>query len=445
MTNPQSNECSSAQNVADFAVVGTGLAGLSAALCLAQLGARGVVTGPRPLLDPDQQDLRTTAIFNGGITLLERLGVWSICADSAAPLKAIRLIDDTGRLFRAPETLFEASDVGESAFGYNIPNSALVAALLKAIETAAAVTFVPTSAVRAIEPGGDHVCLRLASPDNDGAGPNKKGLAKDREANADPNQEGGGARLIYAKLVAGADGRRSIARKAARIAPYGWDYDQAAVVCSFAHSRAHENVSTEFHRRNGPLTTVPLPGQWSSLVWVESKDQAAALSAMSTQEFRAELDNRLGGLLGKVGDLTKRAHFPLSGMAAKKLAANRIALIGEAAHIVPPIGAQGLNLGLRDGAMLAQCVADARLEQRDPGADETLNAYANARRGDVLSRTAAVDVLNRSLLSDLIPAQLLRGAGLHMLNGFAPLKRLVMREGIQPGRSLPRLMLPLAP
>ncbi len=431
MTDSFKGEPDKSKAPADFAVVGTGPAGLTAALCLAQLGTHGVITGPRPQLGSGTKDMRTTAIFSGGITLLERLGVWPDCFEAAAPLKAIRIIDDTGRLFRAPETLFEARDVGEAAFGYNIPNAALVAALLNAITKSQALSFVPTSAVSAIEPLPDHVCLTLADAEEE------PGQITEDQDNARTS-----ARRIFAKLVVGADGRRSLARKAAKIAPYGWDYDQAAVVCSFAHGRSHENVSTEFHRRNGPLTTVPLPGQWSSLVWVEKKDRAAALQAMPSAEFKAALDQRLGGLLGAIGEITRRAQFPLSGMAAKKLAANRIALIGEAAHIVPPIGAQGLNLGLRDGAMLAQCVADARRRGLDPGGEETLTAYAKARQVDVLSRTAAVDILNRTLLSDLLPAQWLRGAGLHVLNGAAPLKRLVMREGIQPRRSLPRLMRP---
>ena len=402
--------------VSDFTVIGTGPAGLAAALALAHLGVNGRIAGPRPPSDPDKTDKRTTAIFNGGIVLLQRLGLWGECRAHVAPLEAIRIIDDTGRLFRAPETLFKAKEVGAKVFGYNIPNADLVATLFQTLNASDRIEYIETKAVTAIKPLGDHVLMQLA---------------EDRQ--------------IRARLVAGADGRRSLARKAANIAPHRWDYDQAAVVCCFDHSRPHENISTEFHRPGGPLTTVPLPGNSSSLVWVERKARAAALADLGDEAFVGELEQRLGGVLGSISALTPRGHFPLSGMSARQFAANRIALIGEAAHIVPPIGAQGLNLGLRDGAALADCVADALADGRDPGGRTVMDAYNKARRGDIFSRTAAIDLLNRTLLSDLLPAQMLRGGGLHALGLIAPLKQFVMREGIQPGRSLPRLMRPIAP
>lgn len=409
---------------ADCSVIGTGPAGLAAALALGKVGASVIVTGPAYRPDPLRPDTRTTAIFSGGVTLLQRLGVWQRCASAAAPLQAIRIIDDTGRLLRAPETLFEASEIGTGPFGYNIPNSDLVTALHDTIGASQQVRFIETSQVTAINSNTAQRQVTLT-------------LAKNDISEVI-------APTITSRLLAGADGRRSIARKAAGIRPLSWDYDQAAVVCSFSHQRPHNNVSTEFHRANGPFTTVPLPGNMSSLVWVESKAEAQRLKTLDDQAMAQAIERRLKGLLGAVLDVGPRAHFPLSGMAAQSLAARRIALIGEAAHVVPPIGAQGLNLGLRDGAALAGAVGDALADNRDPGGRAVLHQYRASRRPDVLSRTLAIDLLNRTLLSNLLPAQAVRGAGLHALNIIAPLRRLVMREGMQPNGSLPELMRPVS-
>lgn len=419
---------------ADCGVIGSGPAGLTAALALAEVGASVIVTGPAFRPDPQRPDTRTTAIFSGGIALLRRLRVWGRCADAAAPLQAIRIIDDTGRLLRAPETCFNASEIGADSFGYNIPNAALVGALHEAVAASDAVRFIETKKVTGIDIRHDQgaVFMTLAE-----SAMRQSELRQDELRQSELRQ-------ISTRLLAGADGRSSIARQAAGIAPYSWDYDQAAVVCSFNHQRGHDNISTEFHRANGPFTTIPLPGNMSSLVWVESKQQARHLQALDDDAMAMAIETRLGGLLGAISNVGPRAHFPLSGMAARSLAANRIALIGEAAHVVPPIGAQGLNLGFRDGAALADAVADALSQGRDPGSDAVLSQFRAARRMDVLSRTLAIDLLNRTLLSNLLPAQALRGAGLFALNTIKPLRRFVMREGLQPGSTLPRLMRPMA-
>ena len=395
----------------DVAVVGAGPAGLSAALALATIGARTLCAGPPFSPDPARPDTRTTALLAGSVQLLRNTGVWSRCAAMAAPLEAIRIIDDRRAILRAPEVEFRAGELGLGTFGYNIPNAALVAAMIGQARRLENLKLVETAGVTRIEPAGASVRLTL--------------------------DEGGG---IDARLVAGADGRRSLCRRAAGIATRGWRYDQAAIACNFDHARPHENVSNEFHHEAGPFTTVPLPGRASSLVWVERPAEVERLVALPDEAFIQAVEANLHGLLGHVTGLGPRAAFPLSGLTASPLAASRIALVGEAAHVIPPIGAQGLNLGFRDAATLAEGVASALAAGADPGGEEVLRAYDRARMSDVASRTFAVDLLNRSLLTEFLPVQLARGLGLHLLKSIAPLRQFVMRQGLAPNRGLPALM-----
>jgi 2-octaprenyl-6-methoxyphenol hydroxylase len=325
----------------------------------------------------------------------------------------VRIIDDRGGLVRAPEVLFAASEIGAEVLGANIPNAALGAGLFARMERMPAIRWVATSAVAAVETGASHARLLLA----EGAS-------------------------IHARLVVAADGRNSVARAAAGIEIETWDYPQAAVATSFCHSRSHGGITTEFHRRAGPLTTVPLPGSASSLVWVEEPTEAARIAGLPEEDFRLLLERRLQGLLGTVESCGPRAVFPLRALNATTMAQRRIALVGEAAHVIAPIGAQGLNLGLRDVAALTDCVADARARGADIGDPQTLAAYARARAADVLSRTVLVDLLNRSLLTDLLPVQAARGFGLHLLSRAGPLRRLAIRGGAGAAGPLPRSMLP---
>jgi 2-octaprenyl-6-methoxyphenol hydroxylase len=251
----------------------------------------------------------------------------------------------------------------------------------------------------------------------------------------------GGGR-IAARLVVAADGRNSICRQAAGIGSNRRKYQQSAVAMSFEHGRPHHAISTEFHRPGGPLTTVPLPGRASSLVWVERPPVAARLAALDEAAFRAALEARLYGLLGAIGDIGLRQLFPLSGLVAERLGQGRVALVGEAAHVLPPIGAQGLNLGLADVATLADVVADVRRAGGDVGAPSALDAYHRARTADVARRAAATDALNRSLTSNLLPVDLARGLGLHMLAAFPFLRGELIRRGLEPMAPRPRLMQP---
>ncbi|MGE0022827.1 MAG: FAD-dependent monooxygenase [Hyphomicrobium sp.] len=386
------------------AVIGAGPAGLAAALGAGKAGADVVLAAPPQGVASRTPDLRTAALFAGSIALLKNLGAWSQIAPHSAPILAIRIIDDTGALLRAPEVVFTAGEAGYEAFGWNIPNAVLVSALMAAAGA-------PGSRVRVLETAGI------------------TGLSLGGDLARLTTQEG---ESFQARLVAGADGRNSISRSAAGIATRTWQYPQAALVTTFAHTRPHRSISTEFHRPAGPLTTVPLPGDRSSLVWVEAPDVAKGLATLDDTAFGNALEERLQGLLGGVGEITPRAVFPLSGLTAEAFGRNRVALVGEAGHVIPPIGAQGLNLGLRDAATLAECVALALARGLDPGGAGTLDDYNRRRRPDVTSRIATVDVLNRSLLSSLLPVHLARGFGLVALKTFAPLRRIAIREGLGP-------------
>jgi 2-octaprenyl-6-methoxyphenol hydroxylase len=395
----------------DAAVIGAGPAGLTAAVALASTGCRTAIAGPPFNPDPARPDTRTTALLHGSVQLLKNTGVWDLAREHAAPLEVIRIIDDTNRLLRAPEVAFDSAEIGGEPFGYNIENTALVAALRTHAGTLSNLDFIDTAAATSIAPDSGGVLVTL--------------------------KEG---RTFSAHLIAGADGRNSLCRKAADIKTSSWRYDQMAIACNFSHTEPHLNASNEFHRPSGPFTTVPLPGENSSLVWVETPDEAKRLLALPDAAIAQEIEKRLQGCLGTISNVGPRASFPLSGMKVDKFAASRIALIGDAAHVIPPIGAQGLNLGFRDAAALAQCAGTALENDNDPGGPDVIKAYNRARRTDVSSRTLAVDLLNRSLISGFLPVQVARGLGLHLLSEVGPLRRLFMREGLAPERFLPKLM-----
>jgi 2-octaprenyl-6-methoxyphenol hydroxylase len=212
-------------------------------------------------------------------------------------------------------------------------------------------------------------------------------------------------------------------------------YRQSALVFNFGHGRDHGFVSTEFHTETGPFTQVPLPGRRSSLVWVVRPERAEELAAVSDEELSALVEEKMQSMLGKVTVEPGRQVYPLSAAMPTRFAHDRIALVGEAAHVFPPIGAQGLNLGIRD---VRDLVTIAARHADDPGAPAAMRAYTLKRGPDIVARTGAVDALNRSLLSDLLPAQLARSAGLGLLSAFAPLRAFFMREGLEPGSGFAR-------
>lgn len=392
----------------DVGVVGTGPAGLAAALALAGTGLRVVAVGTAPA----KRDTRTAALFAGSVTLLENLGVGEVCRQAGEPILGIRIIDDMGSLLRAPEVTFTAAEAGLERFGYNVPNAALVEAMRRRAAGLGGLTLIDAGVAEVVV-GADGAELRL-----------------------------GDGLTITAKLIVGADGRHSLCRQAADIGVRTWAYEQSAVTCTFAHQRAHRGISTEFHRRAGPFTVVPSPGCTSSLVWVERPAVAESLAGLEEASFRTAIEERLQGLLGAVADIGPRGVFPLSGLSAEAAGRNRVALVGEAVHVIPPIGAQGLNLGLRDAACLADSVADAVDAGDDIGAPAVLEAYGRMRRTDITSRIWSIDLLNRSLLASAPPVQALRGLGLHILKAVGPARRLAIREGLSPSFIAPRLMQP---
>ncbi|WP_117191177.1 UbiH/UbiF family hydroxylase [Rhizobium terrae] len=382
----------------EIAVVGGGLAGSIAALALARAGRKVASIAPAS----GKADERTTALMDQSIRFLERLGVWEDIAPSAAPLSIMQIIDGTKRLLRAPTAQFRAQDVGLYAFGYNIPNRALSETLDAAVMAEPNVTTIGQS-VETYDFAEERALLTLS----DGT-------------------------MTSADFVVGADGRKSKARDAAGIGVRRWSYPQSALVLNFVHTLPHGNVSTEFHTETGPFTQVPLPGLRSSLVWVVKPDEARRLLDLPVDELSRRVEDRMQSMLGKVTVEGVPQAWPLSSLMADRFGKGRLALVGEAAHAFPPIGAQGLNLSLRDIITLSDLLAATGTDRPIPAdAGERFN---RRRRADVMSRTFGVDLLNRSLLSDFLPVQMLRAAGLHVLASAPPLRNLLMREGIEPGR-----------
>jgi 2-octaprenyl-6-methoxyphenol hydroxylase len=390
----------------DVAVIGGGPAGLAAAIALAQSGANTALIARRA----PYADNRTTALLGGSVDLLQQLQVWPRCEDKAAALRAMRLVDDTGRLIRAPEVRFSSDEIGLDAFGYNIENRLLMIALEdRAAELSSLVRF--DDEAEAVTPEEAEIAVRT-----------------------------GRGEQLSARLVVGADGRQSLCREAAGIAVRRREFNQAALTFNIRHSRPHRAISTEFHTPQGPCVFVPLPGDRSSVVWVAAPKEAERLLALSDDELSEAVEKRSHSILGRINVEPGRHLFPLAIERPRQFSNARVALVGEAAHVVPPIGAQGLNMGLRDAADIADIVGQAVALGEDPGSPQVLKRYDKARSADVVSRTFAIDLANRSLLSEFLAVQGLRAAGLHLIGSFGPLRRLAMREGLAPSwRSTPRV------
>jgi len=378
-------------------VAGSGPAGLIAALGFAREGFEVALVGP----EPSGKDNRTTALMNPALAMLDRLGAHDRIRPDSAPLKVMRIIDATGRLVRSPTVTFRASEIGEDRFGLNVPNAVLLPALLSAVKDRDGIDWRRTL-VSGWDLGMDKAVATLA----DGS-------------------------TVDASLVVAADGRASPARHAAGLRARTHAYPQSALVVNFGHHSDHAFTSTEFHTQTGPFTQVPLPGgHRSSLVWVVRPETAEQLAALDDAALSARIEDRMQSMLGRVAVEAGRQVYPLAAVSSLRFARNRVALVGEAAHVFPPIGAQGLNLGIRDIGDLIEVASKSR---SDPGGAQVLAAYDFKRRPDILARSSAVNLLNRSLLSDMLPAQMARSAGLGMLGAFSPLRAFFMREGLRPG------------
>ncbi|MCJ8518246.1 2-octaprenyl-6-methoxyphenol hydroxylase [Pseudorhizobium tarimense] len=381
----------------EIAVVGGGLVGSVAALALARAGSKVAFVAP----EAQGRDERTTALMDHSIRFMEHLGLWDRIVPSSAPLSVMQIIDCTGRLLRAPTAQFRAADVGLYAFGYNIPNRVLLETLQEAVAAEPNITRI-TSTLRTASFSAEQAVLSLENDET-----------------------------ISASFVVAADGRSSKTRESAGIGTRRWAYPQTAAVLNFQHTLPHGNVSIEFHTETGPFTQVPLPGQRSSLVWVVKPQEAKRLLALPLEALSNEVERRMQSMLGKVTIEPGAQSWPLSSLMADRFGKGRLALVGEAAHAFPPIGAQGLNLSLRDIIELVEVLSD---NPDRPVPSDAGDRFNRRRRSDIMSRTFGVDVLNRSLLSEFLPVQMMRTAGLHLLSALPPLRNLVMREGVEPGR-----------
>ena len=389
----------------DVIVAGAGPAGLAAACLLALDGRRVALVAKE---QGDASDPRTVALMQPSIRLLMHLGIWpGRLKEATQPLRKLRLVDDTGSLFKAPAITFDPAELGEEAFGWNFPLGLLIPALFSRARELG-VEFTGADAA-AIPTYSDGVSVITAA----------------------------GARL-GGRVAIAADGKNSVLREAAGIRTNRWAYDQTAIATSFGHSGPHDGISTEYHKGAGPFTTVPMPGNRSALVWMERPARAAELMALPDAEFAAEVQIGTHGELGRVSDIGPRRLFPMQGLVARDFAKNRVILIGEAAHVVPPIGAQGLNMSLRDAAQ----AADLMEGEEDPGNAALLSAYDALRRRDVQPRQQVIDLMNRSLLSGFMAMETGRAAGLTLLSQFGPLRRAVMKYGLAPSAGLPRTMRP---
>ena len=398
---------------ANVLVAGAGASGLIAAIALARAGHSVALVGvtPGPLAG------RTVALFEGSLRLLDDLGLREPLADIATPVRGIRIIDDTSSLFRPPPAVFEADEIGLDAFGLNITNDDIVARFSQIASGIPSIARYE-SLIASYEVRNDGVSATLAD----------------------------GRRIDCALVVAG-DGRNSLARKTAGIDVREWSYPQVAVTGILRHRRGHGAITTEFHTRQGPFTFVPMPAlpdapHRSSLVWLMSPAEAKRRLALTPRDLAAEIEEKSHYRFGAVEIEGSLGAFPMACMRTASVTGPRLMLVGEACHVFPPLAAQGLNLGIRDSTDAA--LALDGLDLSDPKAVETaLQDYERSRRADIDLRTRGVDLMNRSLLADVLPVDLLRGVTLAAVTAIGPLRRAILREGINP--SLARTIGAFAP
>ncbi|MEN2495248.1 MAG: Ubiquinone hydroxylase UbiL [Hyphomicrobiaceae bacterium hypho_1] len=395
----------------DIVIVGAGPTGLLAGLSFATKGFNVAVCGKLPTLSNDSLDTRTAALFNDSITMLDNLCVWPDLKHHCAQIKAIRIVDDMRHSLRGPELMFNADLLNLQTLGWNVPNASLVEHLTRA--NAGSVRCELILGVQVAETYIEH----------------KEVIVKIEDGNT-----------LRAKLLIGADGQHSNVRQTAGLSIRKIQYSQSALTTTLKHSRPHNDISTEFHRPGGPLTVVPLPGNTSSLVWVDTVENINYAMKLDKNLFETTLEEHLQGVLGGIQKNAARHQFPLSTLTANKLVAKRTALIGEAGHALPPIGAQGLNLSFRDVAILTDILAQSRKKNLDIGADSALRHYQAQRASDIRLRAWGIDVLNRSLISTWPGLHFIRGSFSHIIHSIPAIKRVLMRSGLSGTTSQPELM-----
>ena len=394
------------EKTTDILISGGGVPGLTLALLLGGLGLDVAVIEPHPpgpvaTIKPDG---RTAALMAKSINILTAAGVWNNCAPHGAPLNILRIIES-----EKARADFHADEIGLSCFGINMPNN-----LQRAILTEKAA-------------GNPHIKLITAT------------LADFQTDDMGVTATLSDGQPLRARILVGADGRKSTVRDKSGIAVWERDYGQSAITCLIDHSRPHDNISTEFHRSGGPFTIVPLPGNRSSIVWVEYDADVENFLKLRRDDFEAALQERTENLVGKITLATPPQAWPLKALRAKNLIAQRVALIAEAAHVVHPLGAQGLNLSLRDVATLAEEITDAARRGQDIGSSNVLSRYESRRHADIWTRLAGTDGLNRIVSNDISLLRTLRGMGLKTIDAIEPLRRFAMNEGVMPGYDDSRL------
>jgi 2-octaprenyl-6-methoxyphenol hydroxylase len=395
----------------DVFVSGGGVAGLVAAIAFAQAGVRTVCADPAPpITDRETQgaDLRTTAFLQPAQAFLDRIGIWDRLAPHATPLQVMRIVDAGGEVPEARVAHdFNASDISDKPFGWNLPNWLLRREMVAHLATLPGADFRPGIGTAQV-------------------------LTREAEARVTLSD---GARL-RARLVIAADGRNSSVREAAGIGVRTTRYGQKALAFAVTHPVPHDNVSTEIHRSGGPFTLVPLPDftgadgvarPSSAIVWMERGPEVRRLMDLDTPAFEAEMTERSAHLFGPLTLVSRRTAWPIISQTARDLCAERIALVAEAAHVVPPIGAQGLNMSLADIRTLLDLAEGSR---DDPGAPDLLRRYARARHADILARVTGIDALNRASMVEAQGLRDMRMKALDAIYRVSPVRKVLMRTGL---------------
>ncbi|QCO15008.1 FAD-binding protein [Azospirillum brasilense] len=397
----------------DVVVLGGGLAGLSMAAALATAGVP-VVCIDRD--SPDRQaendfDIRTTAVAYASMKVLEGAGVWKHMEPDAGPILDIRVADQFSPLFVHYDHKELTWDGQNQPFGWILDNKDMRRALFaRAKELPGLHHLAPAQAV-SIERSRAGATVTLAD-----------------------------GRVVRARLVVGADGRRSLARESAGIKLRSWAYDQTAIICTIRHSEPHNGVAVEHFLPNGPFAVLPMTGNRSSIVWSEKRSLVDMYLKLPEDQFIDELTRRSGGYLGDIELVTRRDAWPLSVLLAERFIAERVALIGEAAHAIHPIAGQGLNLGLRDVAALAEVIVDAHRLGLDVGSPEVLARFQRWRRFDTVLLAAVCDGLVHLFSNNIPPIKLARDVGMAVVNRLPPLKRFFMRHAMGVVGELPRMI-----
>ena len=397
---------------AEVAIGGAGFAGLALAIALRQgLGDPFTVTVADPALaHARSKDPRASAIAAAARRLFEAIGVWGAVADHAQPILDMVVTDSKLDNAVRPTFLTFGGEVEEGEpFAHMIENRYLVDALAEKAKSLG-------------------VELR-ATP--------VAGFATN--ANSTDVQFADGE-TITARLLVGADGARSLIREQAGIATHGWNYDQSAIVTTVAHERGHNGRAEEHFLPAGPFAILPLTGRRCSIVWTETSGEAERIVALADDEFHAELEKRFGLQLGDIEIVGPRRAFPLGLFTARTFIGERLALVGDAAHIIHPIAGQGLNMGLRDVAALAETIADAARLGLDPGGPEVLERYQRWRRFDTMTMGVATDGLNRLFSNHSDALRLVRDIGLGLVERMPMLKRMFIREAAGVTGDVPKLL-----